>query len=1114
MTGYNSVGGLVGSLEEGTGNVKASYSLGNVKNTNRDPGGDNYTKGGLVGDIRSDGGGTIHDSYFDSSVRVPSGGNHDGAQPTSALQNPADYTGIYANWNLDLDGDGTPDDPWDFGRTDQYPALKGYIDNNGDGESTWKDFGIQGRYDHKIVDITTSSSSITEGQNAEFIISIHPTASQDVTVNLRVASGGGDYGVANGPVTVTIPAGQPSVIHSVPTVDDSADDATIGWVQVTGALPVTFFETETAFETAVIYLRKELVAINDNDPPSTIIGNRQPQAVASLESERVLTTRNVSRPGMFELYADRSSDPNIEEGGSDTLTYVWKQTHGPDSNGDASVDGHSLHPSNLSCVRRPLNQFCTIKLNRSDAVVLFITGDTTYKRVNNVPVLVENRVPLGEYRFELRVTDAAGLWSAATVSVIATDTAPPVAVAKITSRYQAAINAGYIASDDFSIQGPGTRVTLSGLDSINNAGGSLRYSWQQTCDEVDGAAAECPFPVSLSGANGATPSFTAPDDVPEDDLPVELRFQLTVTDSQGNQDTDEVTVEVDDLIERFRDPDSPPQAVIKDLGRWLRYLDDDARTEVECTEAELDLSLPGSPGNPLCHYEEPSPVTEGFRLTLDGRESNDDLDDGRIVSYLWEQIGSTGGTLANANRSRATFTTPTGLTSDEAYTIRLTVTDDVGLTDSDEITIQVTAAPIADAGDLVVVEAGERFTLRGSGTGYPGEALTYDWSETDSPTQIAFDAPIEADDLRVRNLTLTAPDVATDTSYTWTLTVTDSDGLTASSDVIVRVRTPRTAAQQSPPTVDAGPDQTVVQGDDVALSGQASHPVNEPLTGPEWTQTGGPEIPLYYTRDFTPSFTAPDVVNPVRLTFRLKVCIYDPFALESEEICSTDDVVVRVLRQPSQPTVNAGEDQVAVRDEEVRLVGLAGQAAGEALTYEWTQTAGTTALLDDAAILNPTFTVPPVAATETLTFRLTVCVAGRLDPAGEAICAFDDVDVKALPAAVGSSGAGGDGGGGDGGGGPVISELTPCVLDLGAIPGGTALGGTECDYSIERKVRYFRFTLSQTTTVPINLVREGLSASVTLPAGSYTVEVVTERTISANGQPLGPFRMYISVATN
>ena len=644
---------------------------------------------------------------------------------------------------------------------------------------------------------------------------------------------------------------------------------------------------------------------------------------------------------------------------------------------------------------------------------------------------------------------------------------------------------------------PNTRATLLGDGNYDPEGRPVSYFWEQTDDNT----------VSLSNARTANPTFTTPPLGEAERL--ELYFRLTVT-AGGLSHTAVTGIWVtEDEPTESPEVNIPPQAVISDLGRWVRYLDDDTRTEVECTENQRINGVRPS-GSPLCHYEEPGPVTEGALVRLDGRESNDDLDGGSI-GYLWEQVGGTSGTLANTTSSRATFTTPTGLTSDDAYTIRLTVTDDDGLTDTDEITIQVTAKPTADAGDLVVLGAGERFTLRGAGAGYPGETLIYDWSETDSPTQTAFDAPIAAARLSVRNLPLTAPDVTTDTSYTWTLTVTDSDGLSELDEVTVRVRLPRTAAQQTPPNVDAGPDQVVVKGDDVELSGQASHPANERLTGPEWTQTGGPEIVLYNTRSFNPPFTVPEVVNPVRLTFRLTVCIYDPFALESEEICSTDDVVVRVLRQPSQPTVNAGEDQAAVQDEEVRLDGLAVQPQGEAVTYEWewTQIAGTTALLDNAAIPNPTFTVPPVAATETLTFRLTVCVAGRLDLEGEAICAYDDVDVKALPAAVGSSGAGGDGGGG-----PVISELTPCVLDLGIIPGGTVLGGTECDYSIERNVRYFRFTLSEAATVLINLQPEDLSATVSLPAGSYTVEVITERTISANGQPQGPFRMYISVATN
>ncbi len=47
-----------------------------------------------------------------------------GGQTTAQLQSPTGYTGIYANWNIDLDGDGGPDDPWHFGTSSQYPSLK------------------------------------------------------------------------------------------------------------------------------------------------------------------------------------------------------------------------------------------------------------------------------------------------------------------------------------------------------------------------------------------------------------------------------------------------------------------------------------------------------------------------------------------------------------------------------------------------------------------------------------------------------------------------------------------------------------------------------------------------------------------------------------------------------------------------------------------------------------------------------------------------------------------------------------------------------------------------------------------------------------------------------
>ena len=34
------------------------------------------------------------------------------------------YTGIYADWNVDVDGDGNADDPWSFGTSSEYPTLR------------------------------------------------------------------------------------------------------------------------------------------------------------------------------------------------------------------------------------------------------------------------------------------------------------------------------------------------------------------------------------------------------------------------------------------------------------------------------------------------------------------------------------------------------------------------------------------------------------------------------------------------------------------------------------------------------------------------------------------------------------------------------------------------------------------------------------------------------------------------------------------------------------------------------------------------------------------------------------------------------------------------------
>ncbi len=126
VSGDSFVAGLVGSnaayggtppggsfILSGTGTITASYATGTVS------GGSNV--GGLVGDSYKGAG--ITTSYWDTRTSGQSTSDGGVGKTTSELQSPIGYTGIYADWNVDLDGDGTNDDPWDFGTNSEYPVI-------------------------------------------------------------------------------------------------------------------------------------------------------------------------------------------------------------------------------------------------------------------------------------------------------------------------------------------------------------------------------------------------------------------------------------------------------------------------------------------------------------------------------------------------------------------------------------------------------------------------------------------------------------------------------------------------------------------------------------------------------------------------------------------------------------------------------------------------------------------------------------------------------------------------------------------------------------------------------------------------------------------------------
>ncbi len=129
VSGDSDVGGLVGN-NKSTGEIRAGYATG--------PASGNSDIGGLVG---RDEGGTIASSYWDTRTSGHLTGDYGTGRTTSALQSPRGYSGIYSTWNVDVDGDGMANQPWDFGTSGQYPALK--VNFDAQGTATWQEFGYQ-----------------------------------------------------------------------------------------------------------------------------------------------------------------------------------------------------------------------------------------------------------------------------------------------------------------------------------------------------------------------------------------------------------------------------------------------------------------------------------------------------------------------------------------------------------------------------------------------------------------------------------------------------------------------------------------------------------------------------------------------------------------------------------------------------------------------------------------------------------------------------------------------------------------------------------------------------------------------------------------------------------
>ncbi|MFZ8923033.1 MAG: PKD domain-containing protein, partial [Nitrosopumilaceae archaeon] len=294
-----------------------------------------------------------------------------------------------------------------------------------------------------------------------------------------------------------------------------------------------------------------------------------------------------------------------------------------------------------------------------------------------------------------------------------------------------------------------------------------------------------------------------------------LTFELKVTDSDGNFDTDEATVTV-------TKQNHPPKA---NAGPDRRVI------------SETNVSITGIGIDP----------------------------DGDELTYAWKQLS---GDSVSFDESSAviSFTAPQVSSGDaKRVVLQLTVTDTLGQSDSDRVTLIVVPAnnkPTVDAGPDQVIDENTVGSVFCSAFDVENDPLTYTW--TSSASDLMIHTPSSA------GTTFTSPSVVDSRQVELTCSVSDGT-FTVSDSLTVTVQN----TLSLPIIADAGPDQIVNEKVKVNLDGSGSYDQENQSLSYMWTQTSGEDVILASATSEKASFMSPTVANNEVKVLVFELRVYD-----------------------------------------------------------------------------------------------------------------------------------------------------------------------------------------------------------------------------------------------
>ena len=343
-------------------------------------------------------------------------------------------------------------------------------------------------------------------------------------------------------------------------------------------------------------------------------------------------------------------------------------------------------------------------------------------------------------------------------------------------------------------------------------------------------------------------------------------------------------------------------------------------------------------------------VDEDCLVIFDGSGSRDDFG---IFNYSWLVQNDAQFWLYGV-RPLCWFLEPS------QYIVTLTVTDAGGRSDTDVLVVDVNdiTPPIAEAGPDLVVGVGTLVHLHGGASIDNVGIINYTWTFMDG------------DMVTIDGL---SPTYRFDTpgTYVVTLNVTDSAGNWATDTMTVTVR------DVTPPSADAGPDQTVDEGALVKFDGSGSSD-NMEVVNWTWTFTDGALVTL--------DGPGPTYRFDMPGTFIITLNVTD-----AAGNWAMDDITVTVL-DVTPPVAVAGPDLSADVGIPVTLDGSGSTDSGGIANYTWTFDDGApqilygvrpTYIFGDMGVFEVTLTVKD-AAGHSSTDSVSVAVVDRTPPIAEA----------------------------------------------------------------------------------------------------------------------------------